>query len=433
MEQHDGFTLVELLVTIAIVALLSSILLPVMFSAREKGRQISCISNQHQIMLAITIYTQEHNERLPDAGGIWTSLDISPKVLHCRDDARQANSYIYNALLSHKALAVVTHPERTLLTADGKATAGNVAASDADLAPRHQNQVVASFLDGHVSLSPPTGLFVGYAGIIACDGQAPNSNNRGIYIMNADGTAVTILTANTLDCGEPQLSARSDKIVFVIVKHYTDAEATSGIAMMDYNGTHITELTDPSIHQDCEPYFDVSGQKILFFRGDDGYVYSIDPSGANMKKFTPNGFRLYPTWYCTNGLHIVFATEQGNNPNEIYRMDIDGTNLVQLSTPGIESTQPSYSPDGKSVVFIEFGNANNLNIFTMNEFGSNMKQLTNDGYRNGNPAFSPTGRSIVYSSTRNGNNELFMMNSDGTNIHQFVNNLLNFSSPSWGE
>lgn len=62
-----AFTLIELLVVIAIIAILAAILFPVFAQAREKARQISCLSNLKQLGTAITLYVQDYDEMYPHA------------------------------------------------------------------------------------------------------------------------------------------------------------------------------------------------------------------------------------------------------------------------------------------------------------------------------------------------------------------------------
>lgn len=62
---QKGFTLIELLVVIAIIAILAAILFPVFAQAREKARQISCVSNLRQIGLATMQYVQDYDETFP--------------------------------------------------------------------------------------------------------------------------------------------------------------------------------------------------------------------------------------------------------------------------------------------------------------------------------------------------------------------------------
>ena len=155
-----GFTLIELLVVIAIIAILAAILFPVFAKAREKARQAKCTSNQRQIALALTMYAQEHDEKLPDSSVMWGSIGVPQAVCMCPTQGKTvSNGYVYNNTVSNKSLGECgKDASKVVLTTDGihtvSATApiANVAYSLQDISLVHASKTIVSYLDGHVAL-----------------------------------------------------------------------------------------------------------------------------------------------------------------------------------------------------------------------------------------------------------------------------------------
>jgi len=198
-----GFTLIELLVVIAIISILAAILFPVFARARENARRTSCMSNLKQIGLGILMYSQDYDEKFPQARVELTASKVtatnpygwadalqpyvkSVQLFQCPsetegpiDDPTSINpgysDYWYNRMLSGESQAAVAAVSQTVMNGDGNGNSsrynGNGCTSSADalavdtlctsaihtvnvgstnMLGRHLDGANYSFADGHV-------------------------------------------------------------------------------------------------------------------------------------------------------------------------------------------------------------------------------------------------------------------------------------------
>ena len=89
--RRRGFTLIELLVVIAIIAILAAILFPVFAKAREKARESTCLNNARQLVIAVTMASQDNSGLYPNKATVWAEvMDVLPS----RQQAEQTRAQL---------------------------------------------------------------------------------------------------------------------------------------------------------------------------------------------------------------------------------------------------------------------------------------------------------------------------------------------------
>lgn len=118
-----GFTIVELLVVLAVVGLLAALTIPVFRSMIDRGRSAACLQNLRAIGAGLQSYLGDHGLIMPELATGRTSRDEeiptldtvlanyldSPNAFHCPADQKlfvaTGSSYFWNSALSGQSAA----------------------------------------------------------------------------------------------------------------------------------------------------------------------------------------------------------------------------------------------------------------------------------------------------------------------------------------
>lgn len=187
------------------------------------------------------------------------------------------------------------------------------------------------------------------------------------------------------------------------------------IYVMNANGTDVSQLTNGT-GDNYHPSWSLDGRRIAFssYKDGDYGIYVMNADGTGVSRLTSG---VSPDWSPV-GQQIAFSSG-----SEVYVMNADGTGVSYL-TDGIS---PAWSPDGQQIAFSSHRDGN-WNIYVINSDGSNLTRLTNHQDDDWDPAWSPDGRRIAFVARRHDINEIYVMTADGKQQTRLIRN---HRYPAW--
>jgi|GEM_PF-682334 len=233
-----------------------------------------------------------------------------------------------------------------------------------------------------------------------------NGTDYDLYFGQADGSGTQLFQNGA---SQPAFSSDGSRIA------YRSWQLDSrGLVAMDVSGANAIILTN--FVEDQLPTWSPDGTEIILLTRRSGDRKSQLLRISSFESLGDNTI-ITEGEYPTVGLDGQLAFKGWGVTGIGLRLSTIALNDIQTITDNNEDTAPALSPDGQKIAFMS-RRSGNWEIYMVNTDGSDLQRLTDDPAEDGLPAWSPDGRALAFVSDRGESWAVWAMTPTGSNQRQ---------------
>jgi Tol biopolymer transport system component len=212
-----------------------------------------------------------------------------------------------------------------------------------------------------------------------------------------------------------------------------ESAGSTDIYLMPSRGGPLTRLTFDSRDISGLTWLDENNLLYSSNRGGNLRLWQISRGGGEAQPVPAGGAQ--PQWPAVSpGGHWLAFVDLLNDVN-IWRLPLRDEGASDRAEPFLASAgsdhSPAESPDGKTIAFVS-NRSGTWQIWLSDSDGTNVRQLMDfKGSALGTPRWSPDGRRLVFDGQLQNHSSIWLIDRDGSNLHRLNNSAVREYMPSW--